>query len=142
MLIIFIMFLLLVGIFLLIYGLIKTRSIYKILFLMENQNSTRQDIKRIYEEIIKTTDLKEKNKLRGELKKNLKLFQIKDTAVEGLVDNFSEHNKYKVDEKLLSQFNVAIGIVIIGFIVLLIVIFSTLTMIRLSPYYHSYFSQI
>lgn len=139
---IFIVCLLSLGTFLLIYGLIKTRSVYKVLFLMKNEDSIRKDIKRIYDEIIKTTNLKEKNKLQRELKINLQLFQIKDKAVEGLTNKFLAPREYKVDEELLKQFNVATGIMIMGLTILLIGIFSIIIMIRISPYYYSYFTQI
>ena len=139
---IFITFVMLLGVFLLIYGLIKTRSIYKVLFLMKNQNSIREDLQRIYDRIKETTDLNEKNKLQRELKENLKLFHIKDIAVERLTSQPFAPRKYEVNEELLKQFNVAIGIIIVGFIVLLIVALTIIIMIRVSPFYHSYFTQI
>lgn len=116
-----------IGFLILIYGLIKTHSIYKVLFLMKNESKIREDIERINDGISKTTDLKEKNKLLKELKKNYKLFHITDIEVGG------PPIEHTVDENLLGQLSFAIGILIIGFILLLIGFILATTAFMLRP---------
>jgi hypothetical protein len=128
------------GICFLIYGLTKIKSIYKVLFLIKNENKINENIRRINDEIRKTTDLKEKNKLLKELKKIYKLFHITDGEVGGqiLAKKPSAPIEYTVDVNLLSQLNFAIGILTTGFIILLIGILLAIIGIRLSPDYYIY----
>ncbi|MHB1376806.1 MAG: hypothetical protein ACYCXB_05185 [Candidatus Humimicrobiaceae bacterium] len=124
----------------LIYGFIKIRSVYKVVFLTKNSDKIKEDIKRINKEIRETADLKEKNKLLKGLKKNYELFNITDQEVgaQPLTEELLGPTKHKINDNLLSQFDFAIGVLTIGFIILLCLIIFALVKIRLSPGYYTY----
>ncbi|MHB8278767.1 MAG: hypothetical protein ACYDIA_14090 [Candidatus Humimicrobiaceae bacterium] len=124
----------------LIYGFIKIRSVYKVVFLTKNSDKIKEDIERINKEIRETADLKEKNKLLKELKKNYELFNITDQEVgaQSLTEELLGPTKHKINDNLLSQFDFAIWVLTIGFIILLGLIIFALVKIRLSPDYYIY----